>query len=156
MRVLKAPDPKMYYDVEGPSVFFAGSIEMGKAVDWQSELTKMLEKTNITIFNPRRDDWDSSWKQDINDPQFKEQVMWELNAQEKATVVALYLAPGTQSPISLLEFGIFGGKMVVYCPEGFWRKGNVDIVCAKYGYIQVKSFEEMVTAIKNLTGAKDV
>lgn len=45
------------------SIFLAGSIEMGKAEDWQSELTNWLESNcpkdvNLTVYNPRRDDWD--------------------------------------------------------------------------------------------------
>ena len=54
------------------------------------------------------------------------------------------------SPISLLEFGLHArsGKMVVFCPEGFWRKGNVDIVCERYGIPQVEEMEELVTLIR--------
>ena len=56
------------------------------------------------------------------------------------------------SPITLLELGIHAKsrKLIVYCPEGFWRKGNVDIVCEKYNIKQVDSFEELKKAIKNL------
>ncbi len=63
----------------------------------------------------------------------------------KADVIALYLAPGTQSPISLMELGLHanGGKLVVCCPDGFWRKGNVQIVCARWGIPLVESMEEL-------------
>jgi hypothetical protein len=61
----------------------------------------------------------------------------------------MYFDPNTQSPISLLELGLHArdGKLIVLCPEGFWRKGNVDIVCEKYGVKQVESFEELIKAI---------
>lgn len=61
----------------------------------------------------------------------------------------MYFDPNTQSPISLLELGLHarGGKLIVLCPEGFWRKGNVDIVCEKYNVKQVASFEELIKAI---------
>jgi hypothetical protein len=41
----------------------------------------------------------------------------------------MYLAPGTQSPVSLLELGLCArsGKLKVGCPEGFWRRGNVKV-----------------------------
>ena len=56
---------------ESISVFLAGSIEMGKAEDWQSETIKALsDLENIEVFNPRRDDWDSSWKQEESNRQF--------------------------------------------------------------------------------------
>jgi len=45
-------------------LFLSGSIEMGKAEKWQDRVVRLLEKTDWTILNPRRDDWDSSWIQD--------------------------------------------------------------------------------------------
>lgn len=36
------------------SLFFAGSIEMGKAVQWQPLLTDILHDLPITVNNPRR------------------------------------------------------------------------------------------------------
>jgi hypothetical protein len=114
-----------------PMVFLAGSIEQGKAVDWQAELGAQLDKQGCIVLNPRRDDWDATWEQSRDNPQFYEQVMWELMGLDLADVVAMYFQPGTQSPISLLELGLIasGWKAMVCCPEGFWRKGNVDIVC---------------------------
>jgi len=46
----------------------------------------------------------------------------------------MYLAPGTKPPVSLLELGLYATsrKLLICCPEGFWRKGNVDIVAEKY------------------------
>lgn len=130
-------------------VFLAGSIEMGKAEDWQKRIIKDLSNNTIIFLNPRRKDWDSSWEQDISDPQFKEQVEWELNGLEKADIIVLYFDPETKSPISLLELGLHAheDKMIVLCPKGFWRKGNVDIVCKKYGVKQVESFEELTEEI---------
>ncbi len=117
------------------SIFLAGSIEMGKAEDWQSQLEvyfQDLEK--YTILNPRRKDWDSSWEQHFESPQFYQQVTWELNALEKADHIILYFCPDTKSPISLLELGLFANskKLLVCCPKGFWRRGNVEIVCERY------------------------
>lgn len=142
-------------------VFFAGSIEMGIAEPWQLKLATALRDMDVTVLNPRRDDWDSSWKQTKDNPQFREQVEWELEGQEAADVIALYFDPATHSPISLLELGLFGkgpGKMVVLCPEGFYRKGNVDIVCERYGIEQAGEWDEFVarvrTAIENSTSHK--
>lgn len=131
-----------------PSVFLAGSIEMGKAIDWQSSFTKSLELYDVTVFNPRRTDWDSSWEQNISNPQFKEQVTWELDALEMCDVIALFFQPCTMSPISLLEFGLYArsNKLVVCCPEGFWRKGNVDILCRRFNIIQVETLPQLMEA----------
>jgi hypothetical protein len=129
-----------------PAVFLAGSIEMGKAEDWQKTVEKELAKLDVTIFNPRRDDWDSSWTQEQSNPQFNHQVNWELNKLERCDVIFMYLSPETQSPISLLELGRYStyGKMLVCCPKGFWRKGNVDILCTREN---IPVFEDLQSAI---------
>jgi hypothetical protein len=147
MIVAKAPAE---YPTNVPSIFLAGSIEMGKAVDWQTALTNSLQDLNILVLNPRRDDWDSSWEQKKENAQFREQVEWELESMEHADVIAVYFDPATKSPITLMELGIHtgGGKLVVLCPEGFWRKGNVDIVCETYGVCQVETMEELVKEVR--------
>lgn len=151
MIVVKAPGKLPGY---GPSVFLAGSIEMGKAEDWQTKFTNAMNDLNVWILNPRRDDWDSSWEQKKTNPQFREQVEWELAALEHATVIAMYFDPATMSPISLLELGLFAkfSTVIVCCPEGFWRKGNVDIVCEKYGVRQVNTIEELIVATRKELG----
>jgi hypothetical protein len=130
----------------GFSVFLAGSIEMGAAVNWQTRVEKGLEDCHVLIFNPRRDDWDASWIQSAENAQFRQQVEWELEGLEKASIIAMYFDPSTKSPISLLELGLFARRdnMIACCPEGFWRKGNVDIVCDRYRINQVATLEELV------------
>lgn len=94
-------------------------------------------------------DWDSSWKEDIKETKFNEQVQWELKAQKQADLIVMFFGLNTKSPISLLELGLFAqsGKMVVCCPDGFWKKGNVDIVCERYGVPQVEILAELIDYI---------
>lgn len=133
------------------SVFLAGSIEMGAAENWQDRLVSLLSDTDFVFLNPRRDDWDSTWVQSKDNTQFREQVEWELAGLDIATKIALYFDPNTKSPISLLELGLYAdsGRLVVCCPQGFWRKGNVDIVCAKYGVPMAESLEELAGLLSN-------
>lgn len=124
---------------------------MGTATDWQTRMERTLSEFDIVIFNPRRDDWDTSWVQSKDNPQFREQVEWELDALERANIIAVYFEPGSKSPISLLEFGMFGdgfARMIVCCPEGFWRKGNVDIVCEYRGIEQVDTLDQLIACVK--------
>ena len=123
---------------------------MGKAVDWQTAVADAFRHTQITILNPRRDEWDSSWAQTIDNPPFREQVEWELEAQERCDLIAMYFAPETKAPITLLELGLFArsGKIVVACPEGYWRKGNVEVVCARYGIPLFSDLASLITAVK--------
>lgn len=134
MSLYKPPTNIALRDRKRKSVFLAGSIEMGKAVDWQTETGEYFHTKGWDVLNPRRDDWDSSWEQKFENAQFYQQVNWELNALEHADLIVMYFAPDTKSPISLLEMGLFArsGKLMVVCPDGFWRKGNVEIVCNYY------------------------
>lgn len=163
---IKSPARTEGIDKDKTKIFLAGSIEVGMAETWQQRVAAKIEvaveclttgekdhatsesalttgERNLTtdkfvLLNPRRDDWDSTWKQTRDDPQFRQQVTWELSSLRLADWILLYFDPATKSPISLLELGLYAnsGKLVVVCPDGFWRKGNVDIVCDFYGIIQ--------------------
>ena len=148
---LKAPNS--YTDLPRPWVFLAGSIEMGKAENWQERIARELKDKPCTILNPRRDDWDSSWVQSKDNPQFREQVEWELRAQEGADLILLNFDPETKSPITLLELGLFRKKCVVRCPEGFYRKGNVDLVCERYGILMVETIDELINCFDSSMGS---
>jgi len=144
--VYKPPMNIAKRDRSTKSVFLAGSIEMGKAEDWQKKLESVLGEYGFDVFNPRRDDWDSSWSQEFENPQFFQQVTWELNALENSDLIIMYFSPETKSPISLLELGIFShsDKIRVICPKGFWRKGNVDIVCQYYNIPLYENFTDLL------------
>jgi hypothetical protein len=131
-------------------VFLAGSIEMGLAEPWQADLERALADLPAAILNPRRDEWDASWEQSIDNPDFRGQVEWELEAQERAALIAMYFAPATKAPVTLLELGLFArsGKLVVCCPAGFWRRGNVEVVCARYGVPLVTGLPQLARAVR--------
>lgn len=151
--VLKPPSA-LRWDPGRRSVFLAGSIEMGSAEDWQARVTGALAGLGLVVLNPRRDDWDATWSQRIDDPRFVEQVEWELLAQERADLILMYFAPATRAPITLLELGLFArsGKLVVCCPEPYWRKGNVDVVCARYGVPTEPTLEGLIARARALGG----
>lgn len=76
----------------------------------------------VTIYNPYRSDWDSSWHEDINFAPYREQVEWELEKQEKADIIVIYFYPASHAPVSLLELGLCArvpGKIIVVYPEGY-------------------------------------
>jgi hypothetical protein len=132
MKVVKAPN--IINNSPAPFIFLAGSIEMNTAEDWQKDIEKFLEPYEGTLLNPRRDHWDSSWKQSVENKHFVEQVEWELYGLEVSDLIVLYFDPNTKSPITLLELGLYAksGKLMVCCPEGYWRRGNVEITCKRY------------------------
>jgi len=139
-----APDDLSKVSIYDPHLFLAGSIEQDRAPNWQAAgirfFTNNVDLKNLVIVNPRRASWDPTLEQTIANPIFKGQVVFELERLERADAVVMWLEPGTLSPISLLELGLLCGwsssgnlnKLVVGCPQGFWRKGNVDVVCERY------------------------
>lgn len=129
------------------------------ADNWQDRLSQEIRDhydkeqpgVNVLLLNPRRDNWDSSWEQDISNPQFKEQVGWELAGIQAANGVFFYFDPNTKSPISLLELGLVartGDKAFVCCPKGYWKRGNVEVLCNYYDITLVDTLEEVMTQIK--------
>lgn len=148
-RTVFAPHPTLL-TASTASVFLAGSIDMGLAPPWQSSLTAALADLPITLINPRRPDWDSTWTQDLDCAPFVEQVTWELDALDACSVIALFLSADSMAPISLLELGLWirSGRVVVGCEKGYWRRGNVLVVCQRWGVEVVDSLEELGDAVK--------
>lgn len=130
-------------------VFLAGSIDMGGSVDWQAKAIEALAAEDVVLLNPRRADWNKAWKPVAEEPEFRRQVEWELQALERADVVLVYFAPASQSPITLLELGLHAasGKVLLACPDGFWRKGNVDIVAKHHGIPAYGSLDALLEAV---------
>ena len=147
MREVKSPSPPGLQK----RIFLAGSIEMGLAEQWQERVVKAMSGVSgLVILNPRRDDWDPSWEQRADNPRFAEQVEWELDMLDAADIVVMYLAAGTKSPVSLLELGLCArsGKLRVCCPEGFWRGGNVEVVCKRYQIPMFDTLDDLITDLR--------
>lgn len=147
----KIHSPPSYDTITTPSVILYGSIS--PATPWQDHLTASLSDLPITIINPVCAAWDNTWVEDASDPRFVAQVNWEMDHGRLADVIVVYFVPGTQAPISLLEMGqcaaMYGGeKVVVCCPEGFWKRGNVKVVCGRLGVPVVESVEEVERIVR--------
>lgn len=142
MRLVKPPLNDLSSVPAYCRVFLGGSINMGASADWQTEVFTRLQKTfgdytnyshYISVYNPRRTDWDSSWDQTpvLGSP-FYEQVTWEMRNQDEADVIVYNFEPEGMSPITLLELGLYlnSGKYIfVVCPEEYSRYGNVKLTC---------------------------
>jgi len=125
---------------------------MGLAEEWQERVVRAMSGvSDLVILNPRRDDWDSNWEQRADNPQFYEQVSWELDMLDAADIVVMYLAAGTKSPVSLLELGLCArsGKLKVCCPEGFWRRGNVEMVCRRYQIPLFATLDDLIADLES-------
>lgn len=133
-QVIYAPSEEPIRGVK--SVFLAGTTSKVDKHDWRESLSSSLSNLPITIYNPYRADWDSTWHEDVDFAPYREQVLWELAKQALADLVVVYFHPATQAPVSLLEFGLSAqipGKVIAVYPRGYWKRGNVEIVCQKFG-----------------------
>jgi len=150
--IYKAPEDTFDVKYEHmPRIFLAGSIDMGKAENWQERLEREFADYDVVICNPRRDDWDSTWVQSIDNPQFNEQVTWELENIENADLVVFYFDPNGQAAITLMELGLVAGlgiSAIVCCPDGYWRKGNVEMICDRYDIPLCSNIDDFITLIE--------
>lgn len=163
--------PPNFPDIVGKTtIFLGGSIEMGAAENWQEgfivdflESFKLVQHSfgvvcsisyhdtsSFCFLNPRRGDWDNSWYQSIENPQFFQQVSWELNYLEKATHKVFYFAADTLSPITLLELGKFHLDPNVYIcwHEKYKRAGNLEVFCNRYNLKTYKDLKEITNEIR--------
>jgi hypothetical protein len=148
-QIIKCPSTET--SIHKISVFLAGSIEMDQAEEWQRSVENFISSYDIpvTIYNPRREKWDSTGKQSLEDANFVEQVNWELDKIDSSDYVLVHFVPNTKSPISLLELGHLGdkNKAIVSCSSDFWRSGNVHIFCKRN---EIPYFESLDSAVNHL------
>jgi len=146
---VKAPGE---YSKEKYSIFLAGAIDQGQAEDWQQKVARSLDDIDILVLNPRRDDWDSSWEQTIDNPEFKQQVLWEVKAQEDADLIVFVFTKDSKAPITFFEFGAFGlhKDAIVCAEEGFYRQGNLDIYCEYFNVPMYHNLEEMIADLHQI------
>ena len=137
--ILEAPKKFYSYNNIGITFFLAGTIENGKSVDWQKEIADYADEINVTVFNPRRSNWNTS----ANSKEIEKQIDWELEHMERADYIIMNILGDSKSPISLLELGLHArsGKLIVFCPKSFYRYDNVRVTCETYN-IKLYSIED--------------
>lgn len=131
------------------SLFLAGTTTRTTGPDWRQVLIDAIAGLPVTVFNPLRPDWDSSWREDPEFVPFREQVEWELDMQERADVIVVYYGPHTDAPISLLELGLCArsGKAIVACHRDYKKRGNVLIVSQRLGIQLLDTEDDFVGAV---------
>lgn len=137
------------------SVFLAGTTtRTATQPDWREVLIDAIAHLPVTVYNPFRPDWNSSWREDPEYAPFREQVEWELDMQERADVIVVYYGPNTDAPISLLELGLCArsGKAIVACHKDYKKRGNVHIVSQKLGVRFIDTDDDFVGAVLERLG----
>ncbi len=138
--VITAVEP---LELKGFSVFLAGAIDMGSAVDWQSYVIDELSGyDDLVIVNPRRPNFTADT--------LDEQIHWELNALEQVDRIMMWFPKSAKAPISFFEAGLYlqSRKLFVGAEARFYRRRNLEITCARYGVILWDTLDGLISAIK--------
>jgi uncharacterized protein YxjI len=78
------------------NVFTAGTIDQDNSEDWQSQLCEpFINDDNIVLFNPRRENWDSSWENELVDTKSD-----TLNLPNKFNMDEVIMTIGTDMELS--------------------------------------------------------
>jgi len=135
-------DPAIY------TVFLAGAIDMGAAVDWQAEVITRLSEygDNLILFNPRRPG--NRWPEDYLD----EQIEWELELLDFADTVFMWLPKDSKAPVSMFEAGLYwkSGKLCIGADPGFYRRRNLELTGKYYGVCVYPSLDETLRALTSV------
>lgn len=142
--ILTAPQPYSRVWFPGFSIFLAGAIDMGVAVDWQAEVVRRLRDfDNLVILNPRR----LQFTPDTLD----EQIKWELENLEDVDLIFMWLPKDSKAPISFFEAGLYwrSGKLLIGAEPGFYRRRNLEITGEYYAVLLYSSLDEMLPIVVN-------
>jgi hypothetical protein len=149
--IIKPDTEDQSFPEDNITVFLGGSIDNGKATLWSHEVQQGLKHfEDVTILNPRREVWLPEIEQRARNDVFRYQVNWELDHIDNADIVFFYFEAGSVSPITLQELGYVVGKgqePVVCCPDRFWRKGNVEIMCSRNAIPLYSEINEAIIAL---------
>lgn len=149
--IIKPPQSLAISNPNKKRLFLAGTIDNGDSEDWQERVGTALA-SEFNIINPRRDEWDATWKQDS--AEMYQQIHWELSGLETADNVLFNFLPNSKSPVTMLELGLIIGwkisyhkEVLVICPPEFYRYANIEAVCSRYGITLFHTEEDFVRTV---------
>lgn len=144
------PDNGATPDERFPSIFLAGTIDMGEGELWQERVLQRMQCSGLcaNVYNPRRE------KFELTEESQNFQINWELDLllSPKLDIIFMYFSPGSKSPITLLELGFSTSnpdKVILMCNDGFYRYLNVKFTADRYNIPVHPSLERGYTRLVN-------
>lgn len=143
--------PSLFLPSSGPTIFLAGSMNFDFENHWRESAVDFIRykwfneiDEDITIFNPRRENW--------SDDCIIEQTSWNIHHIECSNYIILHLTNDAGvSPESLLEIGLFirDKKMFISIESEHPKRIPLEIHIAKYGINPlVYSYTDSIELIK--------
>lgn len=119
MKYIESPD--VYQGIR-TSIFLAGGIS--NCPNWQYDIRKHLIFMNIVLLNPRRSDF-------VMSPEtVEEQIKWEFDHLQKASMVLFWFPEETVCPIALYELGkqsVLSKPIFIGCHPNYSRIRDIQI-----------------------------
>lgn len=97
MKMFQPPQPVPAADFRH-SLFLAGAIP--GAANWQGDVAAALNSTDLTLLNPRRDEYSA-----LDPDALREQIRWEHDGLRAASAISFWFPAGALCLISLYELG---------------------------------------------------
>lgn len=95
--------------------------------DWQKDMVRLLEGTDLVLINPRR----ASWPADLpQDEEAEKQIRWEHQHMLRSDAIMFWFSAATLCPIVLFELGSWLNrpkKLFVGCEPGYARTFDVKV-----------------------------
>jgi len=139
--IVEAPNElySIQNEMENIKIFMAGGIT--NCPDWQQEFISHFDGYDyVTLFNPRRKDFD------VADPNASErQIVWEHRHLEEADVIIYWFSRGSLNPIVLYELGKYIGSekhIFIGIDEEYERKYDVEAQ-SKLMYYNLSFFDSI-------------
>jgi hypothetical protein len=103
--IVEAPNENYSLECQvSKKLFLAGGIT--GTSNWQSKIIKKLKnEENLTIYNPRRKNFDITKKKIM-----EEQIVWEYKHLKEADLISFWFSKETVCPIVLYELGMWGNS----------------------------------------------
>ena len=156
--VVKAPAIRNEPAANG-TIFLGGSISKNGTGNWRQFLVESssLSGKGVVFYDPSRDDWDHTWKEDMSDERWVQQVDWEGDRITESEVIVFYFGAATDAPITLLEFGTVLGtskrhQTVVCVDPAYSKAGYVELHCMRQGVTFVDDVEQLPRLVSKKLG----
>lgn len=124
-------------------IFLAGSMDTSVKNNWRDDVVHVLGEV-YNFYDPTNNNHDM-----LNDIEMREHIKWELDALNMSDKILLNFLPDAQSPISLVELGLYvsSNKLIVICPKEFHQSRYVRVLCKQYN---TPLFNKMDDALRTL------